>query len=76
MRRAGLLTSTYFIGVYEGSTGHGIAEGNDADAIRAVEADMEQINAECLQLMGAFGNRMMAWSAMLERISGEAPSGQ
>jgi hypothetical protein len=75
-RQALTLTSTYFIGAYEGSTGHGIAEGNDADAIRAVETDMERINAQCLQLMAAFGNRMMAWSALLERIGGEAQSGQ
>lgn len=73
-REALVYFGNYLVGHFEGSTGQSIAGGADAEAVRAVEADMTGFTETCSALMLGFGNRMMAWGEILDRIGGAQPA--
>ncbi len=63
-----LFAVNYFVGVYEGKTGRSIATGDNMAAGNALAADMEGVTQRCADHMTGYGERMVAWGAVLERL--------
>ena len=67
-----LFAVNYFVGVYEGKTGRSIAIGDNMAAAEGMTADMEGVSNKCAALMTGYGERMVAWGAVLERLGEQA----
>ena len=66
------LVMTYFVGLAEGQTGKKIGDLLTPELIEQEAANMAALEAECLPLMGDFGNRLTELGKALQEYEGPA----
>lgn len=63
-----LFAVNYFVGVYEGKTGRSIVIGDNMAAAEGMAENMQGVTDNCAAHMTGYGERMVAWGAVLERL--------
>jgi hypothetical protein len=63
----------YFVGHYEGLTGHGIDQARDEDLIKATVEGLDALTPLCAERMEAYGTRMVDWGKALKAIGERIP---
>jgi hypothetical protein len=66
----------YFVGRYEGLTGHGIDTATDEKLIGDAANEIDALTPACMGAMLDYGERMVDWSRILDKISRGLPAEQ